>query len=173
MKKEFYCTQCGYRGKPRKKIRGNGYIEVFLILFATVVPLYFYFSYLKPNYSQSSLYVGILVLICVIPEVVYRIWRNSGGVFICPMCKTENSMIADELNRNKKKPEKKIDEVEPDELICPRCLSKNDNVYKFCLNCGNKLTDRELEEPEDELVTLEEILSVEELDTIEDEDEEK
>ncbi|MGC9367633.1 MAG: hypothetical protein ACP5FK_11420 [bacterium] len=124
MKKIFYCTQCGYEGKPQKKIRGNCYIEIVLILFAFAVPIYFYLTNLRYNYSQATFYLWGLILICFIPEIIYRIWRYSSNVIICPMCKIENSMIAAEL-KTTKKDEKKKEKEEPDALICPNCNEKN------------------------------------------------
>jgi hypothetical protein len=50
------CTQCGYVGKPKRAIKGNGFIEV------------------------------ILWLCFLIPGLIYSIWRSSSRYKVCPKC---------------------------------------------------------------------------------------
>jgi hypothetical protein len=50
------CTQCGYVGKPKRAIKGNGFIEI------------------------------ILWLCFLIPGLIYSIWRSSSRYKVCPKC---------------------------------------------------------------------------------------
>lgn len=168
MKKELYCNQCGYEGKPRKKIRGNCYLEILLIIFAFAVPIYLYLTYLSENYSQSTFYFWGLILICFIPEIIYRTWRNSSGERVCPMCHSVNSMREKDTIFSVKKAVKK--HTKKSTLICPHCSTENDVNLKFCLNCGGKINSNEIENEqiEDVLFQLENI----EVDTDGDDDQE-
>lgn len=50
------CTQCGYVGKPKRAIKGNGFIEI------------------------------ILWLCFLVPGLIYSIWRSSSRYKVCPKC---------------------------------------------------------------------------------------
>ena len=55
-KKEMLCTNCGYQGKPKKKLAGNSGIELILYLFF------------------------------IIPGLLYSSWRSSSATEGCPKC---------------------------------------------------------------------------------------
>lgn len=57
MAKKYVCTLCGHIGKPKKLIKGNILVEIFLYLFF------------------------------IIPGLFYSIWRTSGKAVACPSCK--------------------------------------------------------------------------------------
>ena len=59
------CTQCGYVGKPKRAIKGNGFIEI------------------------------ILWLCFIIPGLVYSIWRSSSRYKVCPKCRNASLIPMD------------------------------------------------------------------------------
>ena len=65
MSKKLVCTQCGYVGKPKGAIKGNGAIEIILWLFF------------------------------IIPGLIYSIWRSSSRHKICPQCKSPSLIPID------------------------------------------------------------------------------
>lgn len=73
-KKEMFCTNCGYQGKPYKKFAGNGAMELFLYL------------------------------LFIIPGLLYSHWRSSSATLACPNCDTKmiplDSPIAQKFIKN-------------------------------------------------------------------------
>ncbi len=59
------CTQCGYVGKPKRAIKGNGFIEI------------------------------ILWLCFIIPGLIYSIWRSSSRYKVCPKCNNSSLIPVD------------------------------------------------------------------------------
>ena len=64
-KGKFICTYCGYVGKPKRKTRGNFFIEL------------------------------ILWLVLIVPGVIYSIWRLSTRYYVCPKCGSETMIPLD------------------------------------------------------------------------------
>lgn len=62
---EYYCTDCGYTGRTKRRYQGNGIIEI------------------------------VLWLSFVIPGLIYSIWRSSKLLAICPTCNSHNTIPAD------------------------------------------------------------------------------
>ena len=56
----YICPNCGYIGKPAKRRKGNGAVEIILYLFF------------------------------IIPGLIYTIWRSSNLENYCPKCKATN-----------------------------------------------------------------------------------
>lgn len=62
---DFICTNCGYQGKPKTKVKGDFLIELFLWLFF------------------------------IIPGVIYSVWRLSNKTKVCPNCGKESLISMD------------------------------------------------------------------------------
>ncbi|NLW30307.1 MAG: hypothetical protein GXY77_02495 [Fibrobacter sp.] len=62
---EYYCTDCGYTGRTKRRYQGDGFIEL------------------------------ILWLSFIIPGLIYSIWRSSKLLAICPVCNNHNTIPAD------------------------------------------------------------------------------
>lgn len=71
MSKKVVCTQCGYVGKSKGAIKGNGFIEIML---------WFFF---------------------IIPGMIYSVWRSSSRYKVCPECKSPSLIPADSLRAKK------------------------------------------------------------------------
>ncbi len=60
MAKLFMCTNCGYIGYPKKRVRGSFLMEV------------------------------VLWLCFLVPGILYSIWRLASKRDVCPQCGAEN-----------------------------------------------------------------------------------
>lgn len=65
MKKEYICTSCGFKGKPKEKNRGSCVLLFFLFLFF------------------------------LIPGIFYLIWMLFGKRRFCPKCGHESMIPVD------------------------------------------------------------------------------
>jgi hypothetical protein len=65
MSKILVCSQCGYTGKPKSAVKGNGGIELILWLFF------------------------------LLPGLIYSTWRSSSRHSVCPKCKSDTLIPID------------------------------------------------------------------------------
>lgn len=65
MAKTLVCTQCGYVGKAKTAVKGNGAIEI------------------------------VLWLCFLIPGIIYSLWRSGSRHKVCPQCKGDILIPAD------------------------------------------------------------------------------
>lgn len=65
MAKEQVCPNCGYRGRPKKMVKGSIVIEL------------------------------ILWLLILIPGIIYSIWRHTTKYWVCPKCGAPNMVPLD------------------------------------------------------------------------------
>ena len=65
MAKELICSNCGYKGKPKKITKGSIFIEI------------------------------ILWIALIIPGVIYSIWRLTTRHEACPQCGATNMVPLD------------------------------------------------------------------------------
>jgi len=65
MAKELICSNCGYKGKPKKVTKGSIFIEI------------------------------ILWIAFIIPGVIYSIWRLTSRNEACPQCGATNMVPLD------------------------------------------------------------------------------
>ncbi|MEI6480302.1 MAG: hypothetical protein WCO12_02155 [bacterium] len=103
------CTQCGYVGKPKGAIKGNGFIEIILWLFL------------------------------IIPGVIYSIWRSSSRYKICPKCKSSNLIPTDSPRAKTIMAEStitaeeviKMEETQDNKSVFPEFLNKKIKFPKY------------------------------------------
>ena len=65
MKKLFVCTTCGFKGYPKKKVKGSILTEIFLWIFF------------------------------ILPGLIYSIWRLNSKTWVCPKCGNQTMIPAD------------------------------------------------------------------------------
>lgn len=65
MKKEMFCTVCGYRGVAKRILKGSFWLEV------------------------------LLWLTFIFPGIIYSIWRLTNRAYECPKCKSQSMIPAD------------------------------------------------------------------------------
>ena len=63
--KQFVCSNCGFVGKPKKKVKGSLLLEI------------------------------VLWLLLIVPGIVYSFWRFTSKYKACPTCGAANLIPAD------------------------------------------------------------------------------